>query len=501
MLLTINIPTLNRSKRVATLAKYLGHHVNNRWPNQARIVISDNHSEDETQQLLSSLDIPCIQYIKRETFIDSAEEHIIRLIEESNSDFIWLLGDDDIPNLRTLDLLISYLEQDAADIFVFNHSEILIDGDLLTTKMLEINSPYIDIPGHKLPLASGFISTLSMFSNVVFRRDCLSIEKGKELVKLSPIYSHVAWHIISFGNKRARVVNYQLVDHRADFKSINTYFEARHKAKKQSDYYIWTTGLLLLIKHLVENKYLSAQDVAMIFEHDFNGVRFRLLDRVMYYIFLRLQAAASDKIKNKSYSYNRISGIEEELFTDTILTSDARLQDQLFVLQRISNEINKNRTSWITYYLLARKFKKIHSAQTQWLASATTYIAKIHGYLVHKSLTGYTAITTQDGYHLQHQEEIMNQLDPTEDSWRVIVSDKLDDLVIKICDHSAIASLSKTDFNLAAIKITNLRNPSLESHYSLTPLRWVGKSMVLLRVGLAKFYRRTITIIMRKFDI
>lgn len=482
LLLTVCIPTLNRSQRAYSLAKYLAHHVNSRWLGKVAIVVSDNHSKDSTPELFGATEIPGVQFIRRESFIDSAEEHIVRLIEESKSEFIWLLGDDDIPNLETFDLLITYLEQDVADIFVFNHSEILKDGDLLTSQMLEMNGQYIDISGRELPQIAGFISTLSMFSNVVFKRVCLSIENGKDLISRSPIYSHVAWHIMSFNDKRARVVNYQLVNHRADFKSIKTYFAARDKSKKQSHYHSWTTGLLLLINHLIENNYLTPQEVAMIYEHDFNGTRFRLLDRVIHFIFLRLQAAAADKKKRQSESHNRITESEFILFLNTLLISDARLQDQLFVLQQISDQINKSNTSWLAYYLLVRKFKKLHGAQTPWLMYASAYVAKIHGYSIYKVVVGYVAISNRENYHNHYREEVLNQIDPEERMGKVLFSKELEALITKVSERRVLDNAHYTEVTLPAAQDSSQQEDRLTAYFALTPLRWFGKSLILMRL-------------------
>lgn len=432
MLLTICIPTLNRAERVYSLVQYLGSHVKSRWADKVSIIVSDNFSTDGTQALLHSIVMPSVRVIRRDVFIDTAEEHVLQLIGESDAEFLWLLGDDDIPNLNTFDVLLSYLEQDVADIYVFNHSEILMDGNLLTPQMLRMNQPYIDMIGRNLPMVAGFISTLSMFSNVVFRTNCMDVETGRKLINLSPIYSHVAWYIISFNEKRARLVNFSLVNHRADFKSINTYFNARHKAKQQSDYYIWTTGLLLLLQFLQENDYLSSVEVATIYEHDFNGVRFRLIDRIMHYIYLRLKAAAREKRLKKSVSYNVINEQEMSLFFNTLIISDARIQDQFFVLRKISDEINKKKTSWVKCWLLMRQFLSLHTKQILWHMYAPVLVCTLCEYTLFQTAKGFVAISNKDNYLQDHREKILNQIDPIGYCGNVLVDNHLDNLLEKI---------------------------------------------------------------------
>lgn len=495
LLLTICIPTLNRAERVYSLVQYLGSHVKDRWADKVNIVVSDNFSSDDTQKLLCKSATLGVSIVRRDTFIDTAEDHILQLIDESDAEFLWLLGDDDIPNLNTFDLLLSYLEQDTADIYVFNHSEILMNGDLLTPRMLHINQPYIDMIGRNLPMAAGFISTLSMFSNVVFRRSCMNLETGRELVNLSPIYSHVAWHIISFNDKRARLVNFQLVNHRADFKSINTYFEARHKAKKQSNYYIWTTGLLLLLQFLLENGYLSSTEVAMIYEHDFNGVRFRLIDRVMHYIYLRLKAAAQDKRSKKSISYNMISEQEMSLFFSTLITCDARIQDQLFVLRKINDEINKENTSWFRCRLLMQKFLSLHTKQVPWHMYATVSVGSLCDYAIFQTITGFVAITNKDNYLLNHREQILNQVDPIEYRGMVLTAGHLDSLLEKIWLQNSLESASQ--FEESAF-VNHARSAS--ETRCLTLFQSFDKLVTLIQRMIAWFIKKARNFIMRRIE-
>ena len=503
MLLTICIPTLNRADRVCSLVQYLGSHVKNRWAKQVNIIVSDNFSTDDTQRLLHEFSAPGIRVVYRDVFIDTAEDHILRLIDESDSEFIWLLGDDDIPNLNTFDLLISYLEQDAADIYVFNHSEILMDGNLLTAQMLHINQPYIDMTGRNLPMAAGFISTLSMFSNVVFRKSCMNLETGRKLVELSPIYSHVAWYLVSFNDKRARLVSFPLVNHRADFKSINTYFNARHKEKKQSDYYIWTTGLLLLLQFLIENGHLYPNEIAMIYEHDFNGVRFRLIDRIMHYIYLRLNAAALDKRSKKPATYNMVSEQEMSLFFNTLVTSDARIQDQLFILRKISDEINKQRTSWFRYRLLKQKFLALHTKQISWHMYATVSVGSLYDYSIFKNISGFIAITNKDNYLLKYCEKILNQADPLEYRNKVITSTNLDSLIEKIKVQNTLESAFRPESEHIVAKNhapQDTPEKHLAGYLALPPFRWLGKSLIMARVMIMQFIRRAQNFIIRRIE-
>jgi hypothetical protein len=498
MLLTICIPTLNRAERVYSLLQYLASHLKKDLASKVNIVISNNCSTDNTKKLLSKSFAPGIEIVHRDQFIDTAEEHILTLINEVDSEYIWILGDDDIPNLSTIDLLLSYLENDEIDIYVFNHSEILADGSLLTQQMLHLNQAYFDINGRKLPMIVGFISTFSMFSNVVFRKKFLNIETGRNLLKLSPIYSHVAWYIIEFNEKRARVVSFPLVAHRADFKNINTYFEDLHIEKKQSKYHTWTTGLLHLINFLLENDYLDSAELSMVYESDFDGSRFRLVDRIIHFIYLRIKSSEKDKrSKNRSLS-NIISDQEMAFFVSILVTIDARVQDQMFVLSKLNSEINKERYSWRVHRLLEQKFIYLHSAQASWLAYNQRSIGLVSIYSIFKLIKGYIAITNEDNYQSVYGPQLLNQVDPIERDGQVMVAESLEELLIKIQQQNSLGSVNpKNNFEIPEYS-RQIKEYYLASYFALTPLRWLGKGMIMIRLYLLKFINKIKHFVMRR---
>lgn len=498
VLLTICIPTLNRAERVCSLVQYLGNYIKNNWVDKVDIIVSDNCSSDATQALL---DIPSkalgVKVIRREAFIETAEQHVAKLIYECEADFIWVLGDDDIPNLASLDILIQYLEQDAADIYVFNHREILQNGSLLTESMLQMNAPFVDLSGRNLPMAVGFISTFSMFSNVVFRRLNVSIDVGNELIRLSPIYSHVAWHIISFNDKRARVVNFPLVNHRADFKNINTYFEKHHKTSGLSDFHIWTTGLLSLLRYLIEHNHVTAAELAKVYEHDFNGVRFRLVDRILNYLFLRLEAVARESRSRNTPSTNLISEIEMSLFFDTIISIDAGLQDQMFILKKMCDWCNAaQQQSKLKYKLLAREFRTLHNSQIGWQMYSSVSLGIVYGYSVLQTVVGFVAIQNKENYFHNNCEKVLGQIDPIEHQDKVLTSLYLIDLIEKI-KHEVMSGEQVDRGELLFGNSARLLS-AMTLYYALTPLRWMGESLISGRIAINTFFNRLFKFILRK---
>ena len=106
MLLTIAIPTYKRCKYAVQNVKYLLPQVV-AYQDSVRLLVTDNHSEDGTFEELSSL---ANQY--KEVFTLYEQEKNIGWmnnfffgIEHSDSEFVFLLGDDDIVSPNFLDIV------------------------------------------------------------------------------------------------------------------------------------------------------------------------------------------------------------------------------------------------------------------------------------------------------------------------------------------------------------------------------------------------------------
>jgi abequosyltransferase len=111
-LLTIAIPTYNRSRFLAvllsSLREQLGRH------SQIELIISDNASSDETSSLVSNFLSHApqgvnIRYIRNERNI-GPDANFLQCFQEARGKYVWLLGDDDIIVPSGLDKLIPLLE-------------------------------------------------------------------------------------------------------------------------------------------------------------------------------------------------------------------------------------------------------------------------------------------------------------------------------------------------------------------------------------------------------
>lgn len=134
ILLTIAIPTYKRCKYAVQNVKHLLPQVN-AHRDKVRLIVTDNHSEDGTFEALTEISRQNDGVFK---FYEQKENigwmnNFFFGIENSDSEFVFLLGDDDIVSPNFLDVVIPLLEQggDRLGMLHFNYimaSDNLSDG-------------------------------------------------------------------------------------------------------------------------------------------------------------------------------------------------------------------------------------------------------------------------------------------------------------------------------------------------------------------------------------
>lgn len=109
ILLTICIPTFNRSKNLNNLMISVSK-INNNFLKKIEILISDNNSNDDTKFIVSKfLNLPNIKYIQQSNNIGAAE-NLIYLYNLAKGKWVFGIGDDDIIS-EDINLLEKILEK------------------------------------------------------------------------------------------------------------------------------------------------------------------------------------------------------------------------------------------------------------------------------------------------------------------------------------------------------------------------------------------------------
>ncbi|RKP46179.1 glycosyltransferase family 2 protein [Pararobbsia silviterrae] len=286
--LTICIPTYNRGKRVHSLVLFLKSNLLTRT-DDVNVLVVDNCSNDGTEALITPLVDERVQFFKRTEFLDNAEKNMYASVELCTGEYIWFHGDDELPMVETVLELIKSIRADEADMFVFNSSVINDEGGLLATRMAPMRSLYVDVCGDALIQTAGFVFMLAGISNVVFKRSAVDVDVAWESQAVAPIYSHVCWFLISFAQKRSRIVNLPLVYYRnsAIPKQIK-HFQKYAERLGVGDHYFWGLGVAQQLEYLVSKGAIQPGSVAKVIEGRRDGTRFRLLNEVIMRFYLQV---------------------------------------------------------------------------------------------------------------------------------------------------------------------------------------------------------------------
>ena len=185
VLLTISIPTYKRRQYVVEnvqhlLPQLLAHQ------DEARLIVTDNHSEDGTYEALQ----PIAQQYPALITIYEQEENIGWMnnfffgIERADSDYVYLLGDDDIVSPDFLDIVLPILRKsdERLGMLHFNYikgpvalnKESLLYPDFKNAEMIV---RYTDT----YEFVTKFNTGPSFISSVIFRKDCMLKGKAENL--------------------------------------------------------------------------------------------------------------------------------------------------------------------------------------------------------------------------------------------------------------------------------------------------------------------------------
>lgn len=196
VLLTIAIPTYKRCKYVVENVRYLLPQLK-KHKEEVRLIVTDNHSEDGSYEGLLPLakDNPdLIRVYEQEENIGWMNNFFFG-IEHSDSEYVFLLGDDDIISPNFLDVVLPIL-RDADDKLGLLHFNYLIGTETLKNE----RCLYSDFENTDMVLTyhdtKEFVCKYhtgpSFISSVIFRKSCML--KGKEL-NLQPSTFGYSWFL------------------------------------------------------------------------------------------------------------------------------------------------------------------------------------------------------------------------------------------------------------------------------------------------------------------
>ena len=130
--LSIVIPTRNRKVHIDLLLQNL-YGLFNGYHDEIEIIVSDN-SDDPL--IFAALPVN-VQIIRPESFLPTAEENLFFALSKCTGEFIWPLGDDDVPQREGVGALLNFLDNPVGDWAVFNYGVIDFTGVLKSLKLLK----------------------------------------------------------------------------------------------------------------------------------------------------------------------------------------------------------------------------------------------------------------------------------------------------------------------------------------------------------------------------
>ena len=133
MVLSICIPTYNRSQKVISLLRFLREELNSiLYPEDIEVIVSDNCSSDNTSKVLSEFNNQnrFFTYHRNEENLGLIG-NILKLVDLSSGRYVWFMGDDDIYHEGVVKRVLSLIRKEYYSYIFINHttfSNVIGDG-------------------------------------------------------------------------------------------------------------------------------------------------------------------------------------------------------------------------------------------------------------------------------------------------------------------------------------------------------------------------------------
>lgn len=212
-LLSICIPTYNRSKYLNEAISSIISQITSEYYNLIELCISDNFSTDNTDEVIhywkksSSLNI--IYHKNSENM--GADQNYIQVVKIANSDFCWFLGSDDKMEPGALDHILTLIKARSADIIIGSR----YDYNFEMTHKLNNPVPPLEklfsephIFNNTLEAISNTTYALGYLSILIFNREKWNAIQGYEPY-LGTAYVHV-YILLSMMKYEAKTMYYPI---------------------------------------------------------------------------------------------------------------------------------------------------------------------------------------------------------------------------------------------------------------------------------------------------
>lgn len=425
MLLTILIPTRNRRKRVRPLVASLVANLPRDMRNRIEILVLDNCSVDGTAEALAKYASDGVRIHVNEIFLPTSEQNIVNGVQYARGEFIWFLGDDDVPRYRAVHRLLRILTEDPADLLISNCRVRDGVGRLVTASQIRGLTKDVDIDLLTLVKRVGVINMLAGLSVLVVRRSMLDGHIAHEIIATSAIYSHCFWLLRCYKNASTRLLTDPLVDYRV-FSQTGGW--DRYAEENGVGYlHFWHLGLLRLFQKSINDGVVTPLDVSEIFECRSDGTPYREVDEIVHKLIEQ-----TDYYVKTGLSRNLITRAEFDEACGILLNIDLGLQDTMFEIGEMLETLwraqgsREQLTDALSEYatMRAKSLDLLISRSSDPFGSA--YQKTAHGYAIYMAGHHWVGVR-HDVKHLT--ELVMAQFEPRSMYPGVIVRASQDELL------------------------------------------------------------------------
>ena len=287
--LTIFIPTYNRTDKVQNQVRHLIQvlGVSNRdFGLSIDILISDNCSKVPVSFTNMNENFE-INVIRPSAHLLTAEENLVFGLKQTKGEYVWILGDDDIPVYSGICKLLDHVKRSEYDFLIFNSIAV---NEKSNSEFLRLSLPRIENEVSIVEFAckAGFWSIVAGFSTVLAKRNLIDFSLIEKLHASDVyIYSHTAMWLQSYQKAKVCIEATVLVNYNTNpydtqkNEDVSKHWEMYAKSVNKPYRDPWTFGFVEILSNLIFLKILSYEDIFLSLDQGHTGARFYLADNMI----------------------------------------------------------------------------------------------------------------------------------------------------------------------------------------------------------------------------
>ena len=415
-LLTICIPTYNRSKYLLNLLTGLTENLLKKKSLSLEVLVVDNCSSDDTSKVTEKFK-DSIRIFRRSEHLATAEENIIHSLDLCRGIYVWFLGDDDLIEYSRFIEFYDLLKKNCFDYILFNAT--YISGSPINEKKIFLIENDITefSPGLFSLKNFGCLTLLAGISNQVMRKSLLSKEDGIRWLSVEKIYSHVFWIAECFTNSKGAFLNIPLII--IPRNEYGKHWEMVAERMNVWNHHFWTKGLENLISTYFSRNNIPLYEFSTFSDFSlWENKKYRILDEMVWHFLGQIDLGI--RTQNSRQLISREDFLN---FKDFILRSDPTYAQIFDLLKEI---LEKKR---LKYYLFFKFAKKQLLDHISYRALSPYRIRNWGNYLVYQFPQNLVAIRED---HADFIHTALGWFSPPENPPIVIVSDNLENLTMRI---------------------------------------------------------------------